>query len=527
MPVTICLTLLTAASLAAAWYAPLFGGAAAWPLVVVTLVFLAETRFELRRWTAGRMDGPAHWIRCGVVVLGCFAWTGWLLWQRTAEVPDVGEPFVALESPTETPVERERNLRLAKPAESASGLFNGLRSLEQTSWYDTMQMRWHEPGIERTDNPPSMDLPTTIFALGVPDEGRKEIARLIAKAFEGDWSTTLRKELVEGPRRIPALGSRDARGRAKHLDDAAKSYCLMAALSLAEGKTDAALDEYAMALKVLRHRVLFGGYANSIGAIEGNDLEDELLDAAEMMLRRYGHDSAFCRGLLAVLDRHAQETPTFPDLVKACYAMHDPRPAPSTQWHRFAGPLAVLFDSPIETIRDDRLQRAFCRGLLKAADEKTLFTKPWLLYEPFDHVWPARYLALGAPERSVDEWTRILSHQTLFEVPLFRTFRGLEELARTAVRRDEIRLACAAALYKHDHGHDLKSLAELAPEYFPTLPESRYSECPFVLRRSDGETWKLRRQGEELPIVRTIAPGTPVIEMPGLPTLKIAVPVIR
>ena len=139
MPVAICLTLMTAASIGAAWYAPLFGGAAVWPLAVVTLVFLAGTRFEMRCWAAGRMDGPAHWIRCGIVVLSCFAWMGWLLWQRTAEVPDVGEPFVAVESPTESPVERERNLRLAKPARMASDLFGSFRSLDQESSYRGMR----------------------------------------------------------------------------------------------------------------------------------------------------------------------------------------------------------------------------------------------------------------------------------------------------------------------------------------------------------------------------------------------------
>jgi hypothetical protein len=529
MPVAICLTLIVAASIGAAWYAPLFGGAAVWPLVVVTLVFLAGTRFELRRWAAGRMDGPAHWIRFGVVVLGCFAWTGWVLWQRTAEVPDVGEPFVAVESPTETPVERERNLRLSEPARSAANLYHSLLSLEQTSWTDTMPMRWHEPGIELMENPPSTDLPTTIFALGAPDEGRKEFARLVAALFKSGWSKTLVEDLANGPRRIPALGSRELYDTAHHLDDAAKSYCLKTALLLAEGKTDAALDEYAMALKVLRRRVLFGGHTTgSIGAWDGIGLEDDLLDAAEMMLRRYGHDPAFCRGLLALIDRHAEEMPTFSDLVKACYAMHNPRPAPSTDWFQHAGPLAVLFDSPIETIRDDRLQRAFCRGLLKAAEEKTLLTKPWQ-FDRYDHVWPARYMVLGAPERSLDEWMRILSHQSLYEVQMFRTFLGFGYFAWTASRRDAIRLACAAALYKHDHGRDLNSLAELSPEYFPALPKSPYSECPFVLRRSGGETWKLFRleQEVELPIVRTIAPGTPVIEMPGLPKLKIAVPAIK
>ena len=105
-------------------------------------------------------------------------------------------------------------------------------------------------------------------------------------------------------------------------------------------------------------------------------------------------------------------------------------------------------------------------------------------------------------------------------------------------KRNAIRLACAAALFRHDHGRDLASLAELAPEYFPSLPESPYAECAFVFRRSSGETWLVVHHEEaldgpiptvdnELGIHRKIAPGTGVIEMPCLPKLKVAVPSIR
>ena len=79
LPVTIVLTLVVAAPIGAAWYAPIFGGAPVWQFAVVPLLLLAASRFELRRWTAGRIDGAAHWIRCGFVVLVCFAWTGLLV----------------------------------------------------------------------------------------------------------------------------------------------------------------------------------------------------------------------------------------------------------------------------------------------------------------------------------------------------------------------------------------------------------------------------------------------------------------
>ena len=248
-----------------------------------------------------------------------------------------------------------------------------------------------------------MDLPTTVFALAHRTRaGRNSLASSTMHSRANGRRPCARsssKGRDAFPRSAAAISATWGSASTKRRNpDRLKTAQL-----LAEGKTDAALDEYAMALKVLRHRVLFSDYTNSIGAFSGNDLEDELLDAAEMMLRRYGHDPAFCRGLLTLLDRHAEQMPTFPDLVKACYAMFDPRPAPSTESYRFAGPLAVLFDSPIETIRDDRLQRAFCRGLLKAAEEKALFTKPWR-DDPQDHVWPGlpRSRCAGAIPRRVD-----------------------------------------------------------------------------------------------------------------------------
>jgi hypothetical protein len=130
---------------------------------------------------------------------------------------------------------------------------------------------------------------------------------------------------------------------------------------------------------------------------------------------------------------------------------------------------------------------------------------------------------------SVDDWNRILLHQYLNEdVRFFSVFYGgFRYLPINVARLAEIRLACAAALFRHDHGRDIESLAELAPEYFPTLPESPFVECEFVYRRSPGETWKVFGFDQETDKRRTIASGTGVIEMTGTEMLKIAVPEIK
>jgi hypothetical protein len=520
LPVTIVLTVLVAMPIGAAWYAPLYGGASAWQLVVVPILILAAGRFELRRWTAGRLDGAAHWIRCGVIVLVCFAWTGLILWQRTVEVPDVGEPFVAVESTTETPMEHERNQRIASLATTARYRFDQVRGI---GYLDENRKEL----ARKLNDEFGGDWPIDqVRGPDDPDDKRKEFARKLNDAFAGDWATSLRNEVIDEPRRLPIGGGRDP--NPDSLDDAARLLRLKSSQLLAEGKTKAALDEFATALAIVRHCVRFGGYPGSISAFHAVRIEHEMLDAAESMLQRGGSDPALCRGLLDLLNRHSQEMPSFSDLIKASYSVTAERSSEYRDRSRW--PIAFLFDVGPEAIRDDRLQRVFCRGLLKAAEQKTLFLNPTRTYGVFhDRVWPARYLALATPDMSVDDWNRILLHQYLNEdVRFFSVFYGgFRYLPINVARLAEIRLACAAALFRHDHGRDIESLAELAPEYFPTLPESPFVECEFVYRRSPGETWKVFGFDQETDKRRTIASGTGVIEMTGTEMLKIAVPEIK
>ena len=524
---------------------PLFGGEPAWHFAVVPTLFLAATRRELRAWTAGRLDGMMHWIRCGLVVLGCFAWTALVLWHRVAEVPDVGAPFVIAQTPAERAHAQERIRRLVEPAEEASRRYEeslfGREDRLNEARLDPDFSRWHQPDIDLGPAPSSIlhSLSDRVIALGTPDVAADELRRTLIEAFMGGWSTRLRKELVDRPRAFPALEGRDFVQTWFGLDHAADLFSLNSILLLAEGKPSASLDDFGVALALERRCAWYGAFDGNHHPWFTNDAW--LLEAAETMLRRNGGDPAFCRGLLALLNRHAEEMPSLSDAIKASYLdlAANSRSVHSQHWKAYAGPIAFLFDSPVETMRDDRLDRAFCLGLLNAAERKTLFLRPPT--SGYDRNWEpqVRYFAAATPDCDADQWSRILSHQThvwligdLFD----QIHRRFPRLAASTARRNAIRLACAAALFRHDHGRDLTSLAELAPEYFPTLPESPYSECKFVFRRSSGETWLFVHHEEDLNgstidnglgIHRTIAPGTGVIEMPCLPKLKVAVPTIR
>ena len=534
LPVVLCLTLLVAAPIGAAWYAPLFGGAPVWQLGVVSLVFLAATRLELRRWSAGRLDGAGHWIRCGLVAFVAFAWTGLLLWQRTVVVPDVGAPFVVTESPTETLAEQDRSKRLALPDLDA-GYRSDLWRKRIDAKDATVELvfgRWHESGIEIGPNA-LKELPEPLYqflSLGAPDEDRDEFAQKIAKAFAGDWSTVIRKELAVETRRVPALGDAESEKAVDSLKYAAQMSCLKSLLLVAEGKSEAAVDDLALAMAIVRHLYLFGGRPHETGIYAGLEIDYVAFETANTMLRRGGSDPALCRRLLDVLNRHARELPSFADHIKAWYAMSDRNsPRRIEIRDKFAGLAGPLLESPLESERDDRLQKALCRGLLAAADQQTLLSSPLPRYGPNDWnlKWSVPYLAVATPDRSADDWARIVSQQSMSEqIPFFYLFRQqVDFLSRDTARLTALRLACAAALFRHDHHRDLESLAELSPEYFPTAPTSPFSECPFVLRRSPGETWNLGT--DESSIRRTIAPGTQVIEIPDLPLLKIAVPSIQ
>jgi hypothetical protein len=542
LPVAIFLTLLLSAPMAAAWYAPLFGGEPAWHFGLVPILLLAATRFEIRPWSTGRLDGLARWIRCGVVVLGCFAWSGLVLRHRIAEVPDVGELFVLRENPTETAREQQRRLRLREPAAEASRRYR-----ESDFDRDDLSLagfsQWHEPGLDLGAEP-SLTLRSfseRVFALGAPDEGRDDFRRTLMQAFKGDWSTSLRKELADQPRRVSLPESQEFGQTLHGISSATRLYCLRSMLLLAEGDPKGALNDFGVALAFERYLELEGNLHRP-GGWSWND--DDLLEAAETMLRRGGDDPTFCRGLLALLNHHAQEMPSFSDSIRATYLATNS----ASEWELSTrrlnldatiGRASYLFDSPVESIRDDRLQRAFCRGLLNAAEQKTLFLRPPT--RSYEKGWERqiRYFAAATPDCDADAWRRILSHQAhrwLSDDFFDQINRNFPALAAAAARRNALRLACAAALFRHDHGRDLGSLAELASEYFPTLPESPYAECAFAYRRSSGETWIVDFAGDSLGLTpfdtglairRTVAPGTGVIEIPCLPRLKFVVPSLR
>ena len=402
-------------------------------------------------------------------------------------MPDVGEPFVAVESTIETPPEHERNQRIASLATAARYRFDQVRGL------------------------------------GEPNENRDEYARKLNDAFAGDWSSELKKELIDEPRRIPISGA--AGQTSDSLEDAARLFRLKSNLLLAEGKTKAALDEFAVCLTIVRHRVRFGGYPGSIGAFYTDRIEEEMLDAVETMLQRSGNDPALCRGLLTLLNRHSQEMPSFSDLIKASYSTT--MECSNERRNSYRWPIALLFDVGPEPVRDDRLQRAFCRGLLKATERKTLFLNPSMPYgQWYDRTWPARYLALATPDMNADDWGRILLHQHLTEdVRYFGVFySGFRYLPITVARLAEVRLACAAMLFRHDHGRDIESLAELCRNASRRCRKVRSSSAPSSTGASPGETWKVFQFDEETEKRRTIAPGTGVIELTGTEMLKIAVP---
>ena len=344
----------------------------------------------------------------------------------------------------------------------------------------------------------------------------------MTEAFAGDWATALRRDIVDD-RRVPIRATNKNYQMGRHLDDAARLFYLKSALSLAEGKGDAALDEFAMSLAIVRYRIRYGGRA-------GSYFEHEMLAAAETLLRRGGSESKFCRGMLALLNRHAEEMPSFSELIKGSYEATTPRSAwQISDRNGYLGPVAMLIDAPLEEIRSDRLQRAFCRGLLIADEKNVLFLRPRKFgeYGKSSSQGPVRYLALATPDRSAHDWARILSDQSLsfYTFPLFDIFAvDLERHATAVAHLNAIRLACAAALFRANHGREVGALDELAPEYFPTLPKSPFAECAFVLRRSQGETWRLVPSYYENKMLRTIAAGTGVIELACLPELKIAVP---
>ena len=135
-------------------------------------------------------------------------------------------------------------------------------------------------------------------------------------AFGGDWATALRRDIVDD-RHVPIRRNPETLQVAYHLKDAVRLYYLKSALILSQRpwgqkwKSEEVLDEFAMSLAIAR-------YCSRYGSMHlGTYVQQEMLDGAETILREPGGNPELWRGMLALLNRHAEEMPTFSDLIQA------------------------------------------------------------------------------------------------------------------------------------------------------------------------------------------------------------------
>ena len=63
-------------------------------------------------------------------------------------------------------------------------------------------------------------------------------------------------------------------------------------------------------------------------------------------------------------------------------------------------------------------------------------------------------------------------------IPAFS--KALRRYAEGQVEVDQMRLACAIELFRHQHGHPPESLAELAPNFIPTVPSDPLTGQPYL-----------------------------------------------
>jgi hypothetical protein len=526
-PVMIFLTLLVAAPLALVWYAPLFAGMPAWRAWVIPAILLAATRWDVARWTSGRLHDLRGMLWSVGIAVTCGSWTAANLAWREYEVPNVGNPFATVEGMNE--------LREANGGRHGSALHDASEEAFRRLGESRPLLRL--PGsLDATWNDPAIDFPTGFYdtedlidfvaAFGYPDEPG-QIQRFVDDLFKGDWPETFRRVARETPDRLPFAGT--FKPGPNHVTIGGSLFVLRAAERFAAGKRDEALDHLETALAAVRH-LLHKTYGLTYRG--GLSVQAQAVDLSETMLRSAGSDAAFLKRLGLLLQQHESRLPPFAAVVRTTYANREQFERnfgispPIERVHQF------LMDTATETARDERMMQALFAGL----DEQPasgVFPLPtlhprtarWRLPSPSDCGLPTE--RGPASNRTREQWEE-LNRQTwnhaALPLPLVTLLGQRDAYASGLLHLRGVSLAGAAARFQLESGHQLESLEQLTPRVLERILETPYGHS-FEYRVTAGvEKIERVERVRERPFSRTVPAGQGLIWSRSTPMLAFLVP---
>ncbi len=480
MPVAIFLTLTLGGPAALLWYPSLFNGLAAWHALLIPIGLSLATLWLWPRWTSGRLHDRGGMVRLIGVLAAAALWQGGSLWWRVAQIPDPGQPFDAtayLASLRTTPgphgaelraasFELQDRLKLAGERFPIGPAFDENGAPVKNSWWETWdyfsygELSWNSVRWRiLCDGPPTRP---------------GEYQDYLDLVFAGEWAERFAKAALAAP---------DCLQHSQHFPstqfeliggpfcNAIDLIMIRSRLHMKEGKTDAAIDDLAIALAAVRHgsNKTWGQVANSsVNAQRG------IVAVAGRLMRDPAADAKFRRRLADVLAKHEESLPSFTGIIQSTYLVvldrrsllnsSDPVVWASVNapWerHRVDRQIRQAFAWMMPQGRTNRFETGKASDRIvtsffgRPADEIAKSSDKFVDDNNLGDIWRFLFVQSNYPDR-------------LMQLRL-------------------LRVTLAAELFEADHGRPIQSLAELVPQYLDRLPESPYVGHSIGYRTADG-----------------------------------------
>jgi hypothetical protein len=471
-PIVACVVATTLAFPTAALWAPSLatgGELHAWQVLGVPAVLLIATRLLMRSWSSDTLLLPrALTITIAAVVVAA-AWTVAALWYRAAEIsaaPDVVD-IAAFEASLPTP-EENVGARL-----TVAGLNRLVRLEREFRREEEIRDRAAVTPDARRKLPPTYTAYTTqgseVVAYGWKAR-TADLGLFLDKLFADAWARDLARAVDYPTGVFVDPRTTTINTLLPELNAVYSAAIWLGARGLqqqASGDPAAFVDHLRTGLSVSRNLRRKSVY---LAAIVSANAERNMVAPVERWLERLNGRPDLLRRALTILQQQANEPPT--DIEGAR-----------------AAELLVLRNTFLDANNLPQSGSSFdpfAAGSLRSADLQRLS-----LEVPWESIRRRRSL-----DASVSRDATLVKSALSLSPPSVRSVIpiAVTNFDNNGLPRPETRCRTRASLlqvvlrlYQAEHGKPAESLAELVPEYLPSIPTDPYDHQPFRYRLSRGE----------------------------------------
>lgn len=470
------LALLVGSGWLAAWLPSLLlGGLPSWAPFLPPLLLMLGSWLVLRPWLGGWLLTPQPLLLMGGLLLVGIGWTVLLLWHRSEEIPDVGEPFPIAAFRTQLD-----NLQKTGTGEKLRGVLEHLREQEKavTARLGPPTRPIFSAQGEDAVGPAGEQKWSYFYLIwDVPEKGwireTQELGRWLDVLFSESWAKEL-AEVTAGPAGLlqdPRVTRNDY---APWQEEARRVATLLAARALqlgARGEAEPALDHLLTCLDLSRH---IRQPISVISYLVGCKVEYQGLQGLAKWRRHPAVTPAQLRRALDHLHRYEKLRPLLLDSFKAEWFLFEHRRWEIWPDREYPRNVKLALNAPWEKERDRRLINLLWRQLIQqvAAGESPI-RPAWTTATngiAGEYGFSEENGPQGLTLARLGHIIRLANASSGWPLILPSCQRILESESRNLylLRAEQVYLALR--LFEQEEGRPAAKLGDLVPRYLGEIP---------------------------------------------------------